>query len=233
MSAAELQQPEPQQILLWERNVPNALGNEEKDKPKTTVWFPDIDKSVGTAIVVCPGGGYGNLAMDHEGKQIAEWFNSFGVTAAVLDYRHRSKGYGHPNPLLDVQRAIRIVRLNAKAWNIDPAQIGVIGFSAGGHLASTAAVHSEDHPKGNADWNYSAPHGAGRVMSRSAAKKTITLTEYEKAMEGVFSTTVNRVTIDEAPFAYKSMQEVIENSKDTMTIVKTIKPLYNFKAGQE
>ena len=87
--------------------------------------------------------------------------------------------------------------------------------------------------KGNADWNYSAPHGAGRVMSRSAAKQTITLTEYEKAMKGVFSTTVNRATIDEAPFAYKPMQEIIENSSDTMTIIKTIKPLYNFKAEQE
>ena len=87
--------------------------------------------------------------------------------------------------------------------------------------------------KGNADWNYSAPHGAGRVMSRSAAKQTITLTEYEKSMKGVFSTSVNRGTIDEAPFAYKPMQEVIEDSGDTMTIVKRIKSLYNFKAGQE
>jgi RNA-splicing ligase RtcB len=87
--------------------------------------------------------------------------------------------------------------------------------------------------KGNPDWNYSAPHGAGRVMSRKEAKEQITLTQYEKAMKGVFSTTVNRATIDEAPFAYKSMQDIIENSSDTMTVVKTIKPLYNFKAGQE
>jgi len=136
---------EPMDIYLWEQNVPNALGTEEKDKPKITVWFPDADKSVGTAVVVCPGGGYGFLAMEHEGKQIAEWFNSFGVTAAVLDYRHRNKGYGHPNPMLDVQRAIRIVRANAEEWKIDPAKIGVLGFSAGGHLASTAAVHFKDH----------------------------------------------------------------------------------------
>jgi RNA-splicing ligase RtcB len=87
--------------------------------------------------------------------------------------------------------------------------------------------------KGNPDWNYSAPHGAGRAMSRKEAKEQITLTQYEKAMKGVFSTTVSRATIDEAPFAYKPMQEVIENSSDTMTIIKTIKPLYNFKAGQE
>jgi len=137
---------EPKQFFLWEQNVPNALGNEDKDKPKITVWFPDADKSVGTAVVICPGGGYGGLAMDHEGTQIAEWLNSFGVTAAVLDYRHRNKGYGHPNPMLDAQRAIRMVRAHAKTWNIDSAKIGIIGFSAGGHLASTAAVHFEDHP---------------------------------------------------------------------------------------
>jgi hypothetical protein len=65
----------PQQIYLWNQNVPNALGTEEKDKPKITVWFPDAGKSVGTAVVICPGGGYGALAMDHEGKQIAEWLN--------------------------------------------------------------------------------------------------------------------------------------------------------------
>ena len=85
--------------------------------------------------------------------------------------------------------------------------------------------------KGNADWNYSAPHGAGRIMSRTAAKESITLTQYEKAMRGIFSSTVNRNTIDEAPFAYKPMDEIIANIGDTADIVKTIKPLYNFKAA--
>jgi acetyl esterase/lipase len=136
---------EHQQILLWEQNVPNALGSEERDKPKMTVWFPDAGKATGTVVVVCPGGGYGGLAMRHEGTQIAEWFNSFGVTAVILDYRHRGKGYGHPNPLLDVQRAIRTVRKNAEMWKVDPKKIGVMGFSAGGHLASTAATHFDDH----------------------------------------------------------------------------------------
>ena len=87
--------------------------------------------------------------------------------------------------------------------------------------------------KGNADWNYSAPHGAGRVMSRKEAKEKITLTQYEKSMKGIFSTTVSRATIDEAPQAYKNMQEIVANSSDTMTILKVIKPLYNFKSGQE
>ena len=86
--------------------------------------------------------------------------------------------------------------------------------------------------KGNEDWNYSAPHGAGRIMSRSAAKKSITLTQYEKAMEGIYSSTVNRSTLDEAPFAYKPMDEIIANIGDTAEIVKTIKPLYNFKAAE-
>jgi len=145
LGAACANAAEPRQIFLWEQNVPNALGTEDKDKPKITISFPAAGKSVGTAVVICPGGGYGTLAMDHEGTQIAEWFNSFGVTAAILDYRHHGKGYGHPNPMLDVQRAIRIVRANAEAWSIDPAKIGVMGFSAGGHLASTAAVHFKDH----------------------------------------------------------------------------------------
>ena len=86
--------------------------------------------------------------------------------------------------------------------------------------------------KGNPDWNYSAPHGAGRIMSRSAAKESISLTQFEKSMEGVYSSTVNRSTIDEAPFAYKPMAEIIANIADTADIVKIIKPLYNFKAAE-
>lgn len=86
--------------------------------------------------------------------------------------------------------------------------------------------------KGNSDWNYSAPHGAGRLMSRSKAKKMITLDEYVKSMDGIFSTTVHWSTIDEAPMAYKPMDEIMENIKDTVDIVKVIKPIYNFKAAE-
>jgi RNA-splicing ligase RtcB len=88
--------------------------------------------------------------------------------------------------------------------------------------------------KGNADWNYSAPHGAGRLMSRTAAKESFTLSQYEKVMKGIVSSTVSRSTLDEAPFAYKPMDEIIANIGDTVDIVKAIKPIYNFKAdGQE
>ncbi len=146
-TAMSLSAAEQRKMLLWENGAPNALGTEEKDKPLITVWCPDKDLATDVAVVVCPGGGYHGLAMDHEGKQIAEWYNSFGVTAVVLEYRHRGKGYGHPNPLLDVQRAIRTTRFNAESWGIDPAKIGVMGFSAGGHLASTAGTHFDDSPK--------------------------------------------------------------------------------------
>jgi RNA-splicing ligase RtcB len=86
--------------------------------------------------------------------------------------------------------------------------------------------------KGNPDWNFSAPHGAGRLMSRSAAKASITLSQFEKSMEGIYSSTVNRSTIDESPMAYKPMEEIVENIGDTVEIAAVIKPLYNFKAAE-
>ena len=132
---------EPKVELLWPDGAPGALGEEPKDKPTLICYPATADTSTGTAIVICPGGGYGNLAMDHEGHQIARWLNEHGISAFICDYRHRKKGYGHPAPLQDVQRAIGIVRSRAKQWHLKANQIGVLGFSAGGHLASTAATH--------------------------------------------------------------------------------------------
>lgn len=132
---------EPNVLLLWPDGAPGALGDRASDKPTLTIYLPDRQKSNGTAVIICPGGGYGHLALDHEGRQIAQWLNSLGVTGIVLQYRHRGGGYGHPAALQDVQRAIATVRSRAKEWNIDPERIGVLGFSAGGHLASTAGTH--------------------------------------------------------------------------------------------
>ncbi len=132
---------QPQEMLLWPEGAPGAQGEEPKDKPKLIAYLPDADKATGAAIVVCPGGGYGGLAMDHEGHQIGAWLNSIGVAAFICDYRHRGKGYAHPAPLADAQRAIRTVRARASEWNVKPDRIGIIGFSAGGHLASTAVTH--------------------------------------------------------------------------------------------
>lgn len=86
--------------------------------------------------------------------------------------------------------------------------------------------------KGNTDWNKSAPHGAGRLFSRSKAKETITLSDFKTSMKGIFTTSVNEWTIDESPFAYKPMESIVTNIKDSVDIVKTLKPIYNFKAGE-
>src|SRR5688500_17640060 len=132
---------EPKTELLWPAGAPGALGEADKDKPQLIIYLPEKDKANGCGIVVCPGGGYGGLAMDHEGHQIARWLNENGIAAFICDYRHRGKGYGHPAPLQDAQRAVRTVRSRAEEFLIDPAKIGILGFSAGGHLASSAATH--------------------------------------------------------------------------------------------
>ena len=135
----------PAEIPLWEGPAPSSVGEEAKNRPTLTLFPAPADKANGTAVVVCPGGGYGALAADHEGKQVAEWLNARGISAFMLKYRITAgsarPGPLHPAPMLDVQRAIRTVRAKAKEWNVDPNRVGVWGFSAGGHLASTAATH--------------------------------------------------------------------------------------------
>jgi acetyl esterase/lipase len=124
--------------LLWPDGAPGAAGVEDADKPSLSHW-PAAQPN-GAAVLVCPGGGYGALAMDHEGKQVAEFFNSFGVSAFVLKYRIAPR-YKHPAPLDDARRALRLLRSRAAELGIDPQRIGVMGFSAGGHLASTLSTH--------------------------------------------------------------------------------------------
>lgn len=129
---------EPVTIPLWEGGAPGALGNEDADRPSLTIYHPR--QGTGTAVIVAPGGGYGALAMNHEGRQIAGWFNALGVTAFVLKYRLGPR-YRHPIELGDAQRAIRLVRSRAAEFSIAPGRIGMMGFSAGGHLTSTAGTH--------------------------------------------------------------------------------------------
>lgn len=138
-------------ILLYEQGAPDALGDAEKDKPTITPYLVTKEKATGAAVMICPGGGYAILAMDHEGGQIAQWFNSLGIHAFILKYRLGSwngSEYQHPTMLNDAKRAFRMIRAKAKEWQIDPNRIGVMGFSAGGHLASTLATHFDDgNPK--------------------------------------------------------------------------------------
>lgn len=138
--ASAIAAAQPATELLWPDGAPGAVGQEDKDKPSLTFYLADPAKNTGTAVVVCPGGGYGALAMDHEGKQIADWLNDLGISAFVLKYRLGPR-YHHPAPLMDAQQALRIVRSRAKDLQIAPGRIGIMGFSAGGHLASTAGTH--------------------------------------------------------------------------------------------
>jgi acetyl esterase/lipase len=143
LSAQVFGQVEARVELLWPNGAPQAKGDADGDRPSITIYLPPKEKATGAAVVICPGGGYGHLAIDHEGHQIARWLNSFGVAGFILKYRHRNSGagYGHPVPLMDAQRAISMVRARAAEFEVDPARIGILGFSAGGHLASTAATH--------------------------------------------------------------------------------------------
>ena len=134
--AAETQ-PKPERIALWTDQAPVGNGKFAPANAFITVHRPA--KANGTAVVICPGGGYGRLVTAPEGHGIARWLNDHGITGAVLEYRLPN---GNPSvPLLDAQRAIRTVRSKAREWGCDPHRIGIIGFSAGGHLAATAATH--------------------------------------------------------------------------------------------
>ncbi len=130
----------PAPILLWPDGAPGAQGTEEADQPSIRIYAPPAEKSNGAAVVICPGGGYQILAYDHEGAQVAQRLNESGITGIVLQYRLAPK-YRHPAPLQDAQRAIRYVRSHAEQLNVSAHRIGVMGFSAGGHLASTVSTH--------------------------------------------------------------------------------------------
>ncbi len=129
----------PEEMPLWEQGAPGALGSADTDKPTLTLYRA-ARGATGTGVVVAPGGGYSGLAMDHEGRQVASWFNAMGVTAFVLKYRLGPR-YRHPIELGDGQRAIRLARARAQEFGVLADRIGMMGFSAGGHLTSTVGTH--------------------------------------------------------------------------------------------
>jgi acetyl esterase/lipase len=143
-------------IPLWPDGAPGAQGTADSDTPKITIFLPK-GRNTGTGVLIFPGGAYAFLAMDHEGKQIAEWLNHLGVAAFVVQYRVAP--YHHPIEINDAKRAMRYVRAHAAEFNIRPERIGVWGFSAGGHLASTLGTHYDSG-------NPSATDPIERVSSR-------------------------------------------------------------------
>jgi acetyl esterase/lipase len=160
----------PQNFILplWDGDPPNYRESGEVMKSDTTnivrislvqhpdmaVFLPSTRNATGEAVVICPGGGYHILAYDWEGSDIARWFSSRGIAAVVLKYRlpdSKSNIIPHKTPLMDAQRAFRLVRYHAGSWNIDPGKIGIMGFSAGGHLASTLSTHFDKGDPGHTD----------------------------------------------------------------------------------
>ena len=152
---ASVQPPKPGEVMpIWPEGVPNkpaALAAESEDEPfrPTNISEPTLSvfaapaaARTGAAVIICPGGGYRRLAIDKEGYDVAAWLNRLGVSAFVLKYRVPQ--FGHPAPLQDVLRAVRLVRRDAAKWGIEPSKIGVLGFSAGGHLAASAATLYDD-----------------------------------------------------------------------------------------
>lgn len=128
-----------QVLRLWTGSAPGALGSDDSDIPALTAYLPRTMTAATPAVVVCPGGGYRNLASNHEGRQVASYFNSLGMAAFVLRYRLGPR-YHHPIELEDAQRAVRMLRFRATDWQLDSSRIGIVGFSAGGHLAMSAST---------------------------------------------------------------------------------------------
>ncbi len=126
--------------LLWKDGAPDAKGDTVLDKPTLTVFLPGQEKATGTGVVIFPGGGYSHLAMGKGGYKVARWFNNLGIAAFVVKYRLGMR-YHHPSQLMDGNRAVQMVRKNAQQWDVNPDKVGIMGFSAGGHLASTVGTH--------------------------------------------------------------------------------------------
>lgn len=140
------------EVTIWDTSDIVRVRNVQK--PDIAVFLPSRRNATGEAVVICPGGGYGILAYDWEGSDIARWLNSRGIAAFVLKYRlpgSASNIVPHKSPLMDAQRAMRLVRSNAAKWNLHPGKIGVMGFSAGGHLASTLSTHYDEGDPSSAD----------------------------------------------------------------------------------
>ena len=148
----------PQLQPLWPADEHGSDAS-PVDRPTLTLYHP-VGETLGGCVMVCPGGGYGTLA-DHEGEPVAQWLNRQGFHAAVLRYRHGPDNR-HPRPTLDAQRGLRLLRANAEAWGFRPDAVAVLGFSAGGHLASTLAVHYDD-------FHCAADDLAGHISARPDA----------------------------------------------------------------
>ena len=198
-------------IRLWEGDAPGALGQRPQDIPTLTPYPAAADKKTGATMLIFPGGGYGHLA-EHEGKGYAEWFAANGIQAYVLKYRLGSNGYRHPIMLNDAARAMRMVRAFAKRDGLDPARIGVIGSSAGGHLASTLITHFDPARPGGPKLE------AGDAYDRESSRPDLAVLCYPVVSLGEFGHAGSRRNLlGENPSAdlVKLLSSELQVTKDT------------------
>jgi len=210
ISAAEQKSvPYPLQlgpIRLWEGDAPGARGQRPQDIPTLTPFAPEKEKRNGATMLVLPGGGYSNLA-EHEGTGYAEWLAAHGVTAYVLKYRLGANGYRNPIELGDVTRALRMVRAFAKRDGLDPARVGVIGSSAGGHLASSIATHFDAGKPSDPD-----------PIERESSRPDLVVLCYPVITMGEFAHAGSRKQLlgdTPSPEALKDMSTELQVTKDT------------------
>ncbi|HLH54178.1 MAG TPA: alpha/beta hydrolase [Verrucomicrobiae bacterium] len=199
-----------QSFTLWPNGAPGALGTEDKDTPTLTRYLPDPGKATGAAIVICPGGGYGGLA-PHEGVDYARFLNEQGIAGFVLKYRLGSAGYRHPVMLQDAARAVRTVRARATEWHVDPHRIGIMGSSAGGHLASTLLTHFDI---GNPD--------ASDPVDRESSRPDIGILCYAVITMGEFThqgSKANLLGKDPSP-------ELVQNLSNELQVTKATPPTF-------
>jgi len=191
---------------LWPEGAPGALGKEDKDIPTLTAYLPDPAKATGAAIVICPGGGYGGLA-PHEGGAYARFLNEYGVAGFVLKYRLGSSGYRHPVMLQDAARAVRLVRARAGEWKLDSHHIGIMGSSAGGHLASTLVTH---YDAGKPD--------APDLIERQSSRPDLGILCYAVITMGQFThqgSKRNLLGNDPSPELVRGLSNELQVTKDT------------------
>lgn len=210
---------------LWPDGAPGALGTEAKDIPTLTVFLPAPEKATGAAMVICPGGGYGVLA-DHEGSQYARWFNEQGIAGFVLKYRLGSNGYRHPAMLQDAARAIRTVRARAAEWKVDANRVGIIGSSAGGHLASTTITH----------WDKGNPAAADGIERQSSRPDLAILCYPVVSLSNEFTHRGSRDNLlgtNQSPALLRELSADLQVNKDTppcfiwSTMEDTVVPVEN------
>jgi acetyl esterase/lipase len=195
-------------IVLWPDGAPGALGKSDKDIPTLTPFFPSPGKASGAAMVICPGGGYAGLA-NHEGEHYARFLNEQGIAGFVLKYRLGSAGYHHPAMLQDAARAVRTLRAKASEWKLDPKRIGIMGSSAGGHLASTLLTHFDSGKPDAAD---PIDKESSRPDLGILCYPVITMTKTEFAHKGSIQNLLGK---DPSPELLKELSNELQVTKET------------------